>query len=211
MQSFLTVVTPAANQDLTDLATVKAALGITDTSEDANLSKYITQASGDIRAYCNRIFLKQTYKETFRVLFVRGLQREHLDQVCLSVSPLATIDSLTLDSATLTENTDFERDGEGNLYRLDAYGNGVRWYFGRLVVQYDAGWEYTSLPSPIGHACIDLVKLARSASTRDPLVKAESIPGVGDVQYWIGDVPGTVGNLPPNIQAELDPFRRITV
>ena len=212
MQSFVTVVTPATSYDLTDLTTVKAELGITNTSEDANIAKWITQASGEIASYCNRTLVKETVKQVYRVLFVRGLQREHEEQIVLSRAPVSSITSAVLDGTALVEGTDYERDADGHLYRLDTYGNAVRWFFGRLEVTYQAGYDLTDARiSPVIRACISLVKLIRSASTRDPLVKQESVQGVGEVQYWVGGVPGTVGNLPPDIQAMLDPFRDVAV
>lgn len=63
----LTVVTPAQSYDLTVLATVKAELGITDRSEDENLTRWIKQASDVIAKYCNRVFAQETVSETFRL------------------------------------------------------------------------------------------------------------------------------------------------
>lgn len=213
MQSIVNVVTPAASYDLTDTATVKAELGITDSAQDAQLAGWITQASGEIASYCNRVFLKETLKETFRVLFVRGLQRQRLEEIVLSRSPVASIASVVLDNTeTLVSGTDYESDlAEGKLYRLDGNGYAVRWYFGRLEVNYDAGYDFAKLPAPLVRACVSLVKILRSGSTRDPLVKSENVPGVGQTDYWVGGIPGTVGNLPPDIQAMLDPYRNVSV
>ncbi len=210
-QFFSKVITPASSYDLTDLATVKAALGITGTNEDVSLAKFITDASGDIASYCNRVFIKETIKDTWRVLFVRGLQKSRLDEIVLSRRPVVSIASVVMDGTTLAEDTDYEVDyDEGVLYRLDS-GNAVRWFFGRLDVQDDAGYVLADVPAPVSKACIDLVKLSRSGSTRDPLVKQESVPGVGETQYWVGGVPGSVGNIPPQIQNALDPFRSVSV
>jgi hypothetical protein len=114
-----------------------------------------------------------------------------------------------MDGTPLTEGTNYERDATGQLYKLDAYGNAVRWFFGRLEVTYQAG--FSTVPAPVVRACINVVNLLRSGSTRDPLVKQESVQGVGEVQYWVGGIPGTVGNLPPDIQAMLDPYRSVLV
>jgi hypothetical protein len=209
MQSIVNVVTPASSYDLTDLATVKAELKITDGTQDTQLSAWITQASGEIASYCNRKFLKETIKQTFRVLFVRGLQRERFEQIVLARSPVSAISSVVMDSNTL-DTTDYEYDDEGILYRVDS-GHNVRWFFERLEVTFDAGYDFAKLPAPLGRACISLVTMLRSNSARDPLVKQESVPGVGEVQYWVGGIPGTVGNLPPDIQAMLDPYRSVSV
>lgn len=210
MQSFVTVVTPASNYDLTDVAAVKSELGITDNSEDTKIQAWVSQASGEISSYCNRVFAKETVKETFRVLFVRGIQMQRLEQIVLARSPIASIASAIMDGDTvLTEDTDYEHDGDGHLYRLDTNGNAIRWCISRLVVTYDAGYDIP--PAPIARACISLVKVLRGGATRDPLVKSENVPGVGQTDYWIGGIPGTIGNLSPDIQAMLDPYRNVTV
>lgn len=51
--------------DLVDLGTVKTLLSITDTSADAFLKLAITQSSGAIKRYCNRVFQPQFYQDQF--------------------------------------------------------------------------------------------------------------------------------------------------
>jgi hypothetical protein len=51
-----TVLAPTVNVNLTDLATVKTELGITDTNSDAFLTAAITQVSRAVANYCNRVF-----------------------------------------------------------------------------------------------------------------------------------------------------------
>ena len=63
----LTVTSPASTFDLALLASVKSELSITDRSEDANLARWIGQASTAIAAYCNRVFVTETVSETFRL------------------------------------------------------------------------------------------------------------------------------------------------
>ena len=61
-----TVLAPAADFDLTDLATVKDELNIpsTDTSNDTWLARAISQVSAIISRYCNRVFLPELLLET---------------------------------------------------------------------------------------------------------------------------------------------------
>lgn len=60
-----TATPPAGPYDLTDLATVhdELALPMTDTGDDAFLSRAITQASAAISRYCNRVFAVETVQD----------------------------------------------------------------------------------------------------------------------------------------------------
>jgi hypothetical protein len=62
------VLDPATTIDLVTLAEVKTMLGIspTDTSEDAQLTMWITQFSDVIATMCNRVFAKEKVAETWR-------------------------------------------------------------------------------------------------------------------------------------------------
>lgn len=52
-----------APYDLTDLATVKDELSVTDPSNDSFLSRAITQASSSIANYCNRVFAVEALQD----------------------------------------------------------------------------------------------------------------------------------------------------
>lgn len=211
MQTNLTVLTPADSYDLTVLDTVKSELNITDTSQDAALSVLITQASGECAAYCSRVFGRETVQETFRADAIERQRQEVQEKFILRRYPLESVTSVVIDGETL-DPTLYESENDGSLYRLDSSGNEISWRFRKLVVVYVGGYELLGgLPSSIERATINLVKLMQSATSRDPLVKQESIPGVGEWQYWVGGIPGSVGNLPPDIQAMLDPYRWISV
>lgn len=205
MQSVLVVTSAASTYDLTVLATVKAELGITGTTEDTNIGTWISQASAACASYCNRTLRSETVTETFR-----SARNESL--IYLARLPVGTITSVTEDGVVLVVDTDYQLDAiNGVLYRLSS-DLVVNWNFNKLVVVYAGGYtSIASIPDDIERACITQVKTLRSASTRDPLVKQESIPGVLDTSYWVGGIPGTVGNLSPEVTALLDPYREISV
>lgn len=213
MQSFIVVNTAANSQDLTVLATVKAECGITTTTEDANIETWIDQASSACSAYCNRVFGKETVTETFRNRFsYLDRNANRADTILLSRNPVTVIVSVTQDNTVLTENVDFEVDyTEGIMYRLDSNQNSVQWSFSKLVVNYTAGWDLLgTLPDSIERACISHVKALRSSADRDPNVKQESIPGVLETSYWIGQI-GSNGALSPEVTSLLDPYRNVGV
>jgi hypothetical protein len=39
------------------------------------------------------------------------------------------------------------------------------------------------------------------------MLRTEGEPGIGQMQYWVGAMPGQNGALPPEIQALVDPYR----
>ncbi len=66
MRRIVTVTSPAESYDLTDLETVKDELGIAvdDDSQDARLTRYITEASAIISDVCQRVFQVEGLTET---------------------------------------------------------------------------------------------------------------------------------------------------
>lgn len=234
MKSILTIVTPATSQDLTLLANVKAEFGITDSSQDANLQTWITQASAAVSDYCNRRFASEEDLETIRNRIRLGfgyglyggfgeysggnfrLGRE-VDYVILKRNPVTAFASVVEDTITLVEGTDFECDYEsGIMTRLNSNGDERRWRFQNLLVQYTAGYQLLgTLPIAIERATITLIKWFRFAATRDPYLLSEVIPGVRTAQYAVGKYAGTSTGLdgwpPQDVVNLIAPYRQIDV
>lgn len=176
----LTVTTPADDYDLTLLATVKAELGITDRAEDANLARWIRQASDTIAKHCNRVFAEETVSETFRLKC-----RE--DGLLLTRFPVTAITSVVENDITL-EAGDYElaRDGGGVLNRL-RFDREWTWPIGKIVVTYTAGYALVSdLPDGIERAAIVLVNQYRYSAERDPQLRGETTEGAGSSSYFDG-------------------------
>src|SRR3546814_1283456 len=84
---------------------------VSGSSEDDELQRLLTEASGQIATYCNRVFAQQTYSEVYRNVRCRSL-------LPLSHAPVDTITSVTVDGTAL-ESTEYEVEAEtGFLYRL---------------------------------------------------------------------------------------------
>jgi hypothetical protein len=213
MQTVLIVNTPADSSNLTDLATIKAELGITDTSEDTNLTTWIAQASASCAAYCDRVFGLEVVTETFRNRFSFVYRTENrVDSIRLARNPVVTITSIVCDTVVLVQDVDYELDPvEGILYRLDGFDNIIQWCFAKLVINYSGGWALIgTLPLNIERACIVQVKSIRSDATRDTSVKSESIPGVLSTTYVTSNNTDSV-SLDPIAAGFLDPYRNIGV
>lgn len=204
MKSALTVITPADSVDLTILANVKAELGITSTDEDANLETWIDQASGMITAACNRVFGKETVRETFRAY--------NVERIRLQRNPVTAITSVVEDGVTLVENTDFVVDYDSGIITRLSGDYETRWSFRTLVITYAAGYDLLgTLPIAIERATITMVKQFRSAAERDPLLKSEEIPGVLSQTFWVGGTGDRSNGIPHEVETMIAPYRNIAI
>jgi uncharacterized phiE125 gp8 family phage protein len=211
MRSIVTVTDAADSYDLTVLATVKSELNIpaSNQTEDANLSRWIREASQAIATECGRVFAKETISEVFR--------HSCADRLILTRYPVASITSVTENDDAALDDALYELDVEnGFLYKMtaDAVPTQISWPSSRTTVVYVAGYELLDeLPADIERACINMVKMMRSASKRDPLLRSESIPGVLDQTWWVGGSGSSNVNqgLPPDVLSLIAPYRNIHI
>lgn len=191
----LSVIT-AATQDLATLATVKAALGITDGTEDATLPPLISSASAAIAGYCNRVFIEEDVEET-----LRPCGRQH--ELMLARYPVSNVGSVTEDDDVVAPSG-YEVDlAIGIISRL--FGDrGGYWSGGKIVVAYKAGYPIAEVPAGLVQAVIMLVSHYRSTAARDPLLRAEETTDVERLEYFI---PTTAG-LPAPVEVLLSGHRK---
>jgi Phage gp6-like head-tail connector protein len=114
-----TVVTPASPAfqgqqayDLVDLPTIKAQLQLTDTSKDALLLRWITQASAAAARFCNRVFPVETVQDQIfppRDYFPAPTVIGGDKPLQLSRWPITASPTVTENGVALVENTDFIR------------------------------------------------------------------------------------------------------
>ncbi len=216
MDRLLTVTTPAPSKDLTTLAAVKLELGITNGASDAALKSLITAASRAAANKCNGELIYEAVSEQFRPYpFIDNASLTNAPEfIWLRRLPIVAVAALVEDDVTLIEGTDFEIDHQaGRLIRL--YNDmPTRWHFRKLVAQYGGGYIFpgttvapATLEADLERAVIEIVKDMWFATGRDPLIKSENIPGVREVQYWVGSV-GSDGGWPPRVTDLLGPFQR---
>lgn len=227
MESILTILTPAITHDLTTLATAKDEMNITGTASDDRLARWIREASGFIRGYCDRTFAAETLKETWRP-GTAGRNRDYNwsssnwiygpagDALRLRRWPVTAIVSISEDDAAALTSDDYELDGDrGWLYRMSgqvsgAGGSRTGWYGSKLAVTYTAGYALLDgLPYGLETACLEILKHRQAARERDPMLKQQTIPGELEQQWW---VPGAnEDGVPATIRALLDPHRAMNV
>lgn len=209
-QPVSSVVTPAGSYDLTTLATVKDELGLTTTTSDASLARYITAASKTAMQFCNRVFAVETVLDQFWPQRDPGVRIvvNGPDPLQLSRYPVVAgqLGGVTENGVTLVENTDFLCDyALGRLIRLDDLGYPTAWRQWPISAQYGAG--FATIPADVADAVIKLVSMRYFAKGRDPALKSESVPGVLS-QSW-NAAADRDGNLPGDIAGQLWNYRVI--
>lgn len=207
MESIVVITTAPEATRLTTLERVKSELNITTETTDDLLAAKIDEASSDIEAHLGRTLNRATLTQTF---WGEPYGAEYL---ILDRAPVASITSVAVDDVVVDAD-EYRLDGRtGQLFRLDSSGYPCVWWWCKsVIVEFVAGYllpgeDDRDLPFAIESAAIALINSYWQARGRDPLVRSESIPGLGDVAYWVGSV-GESGDLPPDVQTKISPFRR---
>lgn len=207
MRSITTVTTVPERTALTTLDRLKAELGIETDASDTLLTAKILEASSDIEAHLNRTFSRAGITE--RIWGGPGCA----EFFSLVRWPVASISSVTVDDVAV-ESDEYRLDGDtGLLYRLDSNGYPCTWEWCKdVVIVYSGGYELPgadspTLPAALEAAALELLTSYWTARGRDPSIRAEDIPGIGSVTYWVGAV-GAAGELPPAVVTKITPFRR---
>lgn len=163
-----TTLAAAANQNLTDLATVKMELGLStiDTAKDAWLSGIaIPQVSASISRFCNHNFAPELLQDAFDIQQDAYPYQTRGGFAILQLSrwpviSLATVTQIPTFGSTvaLTAGKDFRLDAEnGALLRLNPFtGAAVAWEALPVTVVYAAGYgtavqETGVVPASPGH------------------------------------------------------------
>jgi Phage gp6-like head-tail connector protein len=214
-KAFSKVVTPATGNafQLVDLQTVKDDLGITTTSLDSVLTRYINACSGIIAKFCNRTFPAQSYQDDFFPQRDPAITpvRQGIDPIQLLNWPIiapitSVVENTVANPITLTSGTDFwEDDKGGQLTRLDTFGYPRIWPAVQITVQYNAG--YNPIPLDLADACMDFVKWRYFSRTRDPGLRSQNIPGDYEASYLWGTGPGGPDDIPGTVAEKVERYR----
>lgn len=200
---FTSVLVAAADHNLVTLDDVREQLRIkpNDTANDAWLTKVIGRTSRQAERFCNRIFVVQTYLDTFRAN-ASGEAGEPLMLAQAPVDPASL--TITADDSALDPAADFGLDQyTGLVYRLS---DPMRWTSGAsLVAQYTAGFD--PIPDDVQQAVLELCTIENSGRGRDPMLRANESPGLGRQEFWVGGLPGGA-TIPQDIAGLLYPYRR---
>lgn len=197
----LTVITPATASDLTTVDRARTMLGLT-AGDDDMLAIAIPQVSQMVVDHCRRPFSVETVREVFRDPSRHG--------VLLARAPVTSFLTVTEGETALAVDQ-YEYDAStGTLHHLSGACR-VCWY-APLRVEYVAGYSLPAdtgtwtLPAAIERATLLLIGTFLSARDRDPLVRSETVDGIGSTSWWI---PHTSSLPSPEAEGLLAPYRRI--
>lgn len=178
--SRFSVTTPASNLSLLTTAELRAAVGATDGSQDAELAILGRRVSTAIARQCNIVddgvnpptLLQETCTEIFRWSGCGPLP--------LARRPVTSITSVTIDGEAV-DAADYEINGR-NLYALSD-DEIDEWTSGKITVVYVAG--YATAPDDLKLAASKMATATNAETARDPSLKREDVPGVGELEYWV--------------------------
>jgi hypothetical protein len=199
----LTVTTPATDYQLLSTEELRAAVGVTGNTRDAELATLGLQVASAITAACGVVasgttiptLREEVLEETIRLRYGLPLARR----------PIVSVSSVVEAGSTLT--TDDYEIADGRLVRVAGEVE-TTWAAGKIVVAYTAGWA--TVPADLKLAASKMMALGWSQATRDPLAKSERIrtEGVEEIQtdYWVGPLNGSA--LPADVMDLLGPYIR---
>lgn len=212
----LVVTTPASSRDLTELATVKAELGITATTDDALLATLISQASAIAERWTGWQFAEEILTET-----LPGTGRLRL---VLERTPIVAVSEIRFSGTAVSANDySIEDRARGFLYKAGRWTeirppapgivSGPSPESGELLwaVDYTAGYvlpggsatgTQVELPIDVERGAIEVVAWLYSRRKRDRTVTQERI-GDYAVTYKL------TSDLPDAAQEALAPWRRL--
>jgi hypothetical protein len=214
--------TDSAGPDLITLDALKAALGITGTSEDAQLQAAITLQSRIIAEYCDRRFGRAEAMETFS--FYRGELMPAQQALTLSLYPVSEILEVSTAGATAA---DFKFDpASGRLwlpmnwlygYLGNYVADGYYWMVPYdIVVIYSGGYDLPEeAPARLQRAIIESVNSVRTVSAfgvRDPSIREVQHGDVRVSYVSQSFAAGTTSqHLTPSVTDLIKPYRRIAI
>lgn len=212
----VTVIAPAKQKRLTTLANARGDLGLSASApSDAQLERWIDQASQQAASYCRRVFGRETVRERINLCGYRTDE----GGILLDRGPIVRIISAFIDGTTYAPEAFEVVDGREVFLTLA--GERMCWRGYRLAIDYEAGWLLPGepkevngvttlapdLPADIERAVIQLVGVAASMAGRDITIKSEDVEGVGSRDFY---VQGASATLPhPEAEAILSQYRRM--
>lgn len=201
----LVVTTPADDKKLLSMEEMRDAAGVVENTYDNALMTLNEAVSAMIAKACHVIpgsgadvptLRSEVLTETFNMDCPQ-------DYLRLSRRPVTAIGSVALDGVALTLTTDylFGRHFPGAISHMSGTRS-IGWAYGGVaVVVYTAGW--ITVPPDLKMAAQRLVQFMWSQQQRDPLMRSESMPGLGTYNYWVGQLGPMPNGVPQEVHSML--------
>jgi hypothetical protein len=207
--------TDSAGPDLISLDDLKLALGITGTTEDAQLQAMITMQSRLIAEYCDRRFGMAEVLETFSFDPYESLPTRQA--LTLSLYPVSEIFELSTAGATAADYEFDPRSGRLWLSRDQYWNYNPGWYgpysyLGPVMVTYSGGYDLPEqAPARLQKAVIEAVRDGRTSGARDPSIR-EVQHGDTRISYFTSSTSSaSEGFLSAPVIDLIKPYRRLHV
>jgi hypothetical protein len=176
-----TVITPAPTIDLTTLDAAKTELRVSGSAQDATILDLIRQASDAIADYCGQPFGRELVEQT--EIDMGGRSALVLERTLAPAIESVTAGGSSLDASAWVLDGAILRFPGGHYGGHDGGHDGAR-YWGPVIVRYSAGFELVAgLPYAVERACLITVAAWYGARGRDPLLRGETVEGVGSFTY----------------------------
>lgn len=214
---------PAAVTDrsLIDLATIKEEIGISDTSTDAMLTRWIKESSDKVAAACclatdqagRATLLKEAVEIAYGPNEMPGGRPGHWPSHHdgLPVRGLILPWRVPYDITSVTQGGDADPlDPTGYelepmsalLWRLDDHGRRVNWEHRSLTITANVGFDFDDVPSAASSAVIDMVRGRWDARGRNSFLKVDQTVDVGRYEFATG-TGGGASDVPDAVVASL--------
>lgn len=201
MRSIFTVTEPAAETSLLTNEELRAAAGVSDSSQDEALMALGRQMSEAIAVSCGAAsdgenpatLLSEACSETF-------VLRRCSNPLRLARRPVTAIASVTVNDGVLDE-AEYEVDkATGLLSRTCG-----EWPVGKIIVVFTAG--FSTAPAALKLAATKVTTALYAETGRDPSLKRIDIPGVEEKEFWVA--PSDDPLLSTEVQDLLAPFKQV--
>lgn len=196
----VTATTDNAARALTTAARVRAMIG-SPAGSDADITTLIDRATAMMVKRCRLARDREkppTFgKEQVRATWMASPKPRRGPLVLPWRVPITSVTAVAADGIELEDGVDFRLAGGGLLLRLEG-DREIEWCPGKIVVDYEVGWELPDeVPPELEAAAIEQVKYMWAARERDPSIRNEAVPDVYQAAFNVagGDSIGESGLL----------------
>jgi hypothetical protein len=203
------IVAPPASTALTRVETVKLELDIKTTEHDDLIKEWILRASAEVVRYCQREFAQATVTDHF----MHGAGLSTSPGIYVSRPPVVEIVDSVQGEAPI-DLSSYGINPRNGLMQIRGASGYPEWWssYATLAMTYRGGYTLLQdLPRDLEDAVITLVKSKFFSRKRDPFIISESVPGVLSVEYRYSPLGEGGANLPADVQAVLDSYKRYTI
>lgn len=204
MNSLFAVTDEAESTSLLTIEELRAAAGVTGSSQDTALTLLGLRLSASISAQCCvasdgvnvPTLLSETCSDQYR-------PAKYETSLILSRRPVTSIVSVTENDIVL-DAADYEVNPSSGVLKRLCGDSEAKWPCGKITVSYVAG--YATAPDDLKLAASKLATALYTETARDPNLKRVNVPGVIEREYWVSPTDDPL--LSREISDLISPYRQ---